>query len=132
MKKRSPDEIPTNEPPRFYWELWRDPTQKHIPCFWEELISQAMILFLFLFLGIMGGLTLLWPADLAQRADVELTPSGMKPEWYSLGLFQLIKTIPEAIVLVGVVVLLLVVLPFGDRSLERNPRHKPAATARAA
>ena len=128
MKKRSPSEIPTNEPPRFYWELWRDPTQKYVPYFWEELISQAMILFLFL--GIIGGLALLWPADLAQRADVLVTPSGIKPEWYFLGLFQLIKIIPEVIglVLVGVVVILLVILPFVDRSPERNPRYKPVTT----
>ena len=128
VRKRSASEIPTNEPPRFYWELWRDPTQKYIPYFWEELISQAMILFLFL--GIMGGLALLWPADLAQRANVLVTPSGIKPEWYFLGLFQLIKIIPEVIglVLVGVVVLLLVILPFVDRGPERNPRYKPVTT----
>ena len=128
MRKRRADQIPTNEPPRFYWELWRDPTQKYIPYFWEELISQAMILFLFL--GIIGGLALLWPADLAQRADVLVTPSGIKPEWYFLGLFQLIKIIPEVIglVLVGVVVILLVILPFVDRSPERNPRYKPVTT----
>jgi len=85
---------------------------------------------LFLFLGIMGGLALLWPADLAQRANVLVTPSGIKPEWYFLGLFQLIKIIPEVIglVLVGVVVLLLVILPFVDRSPERNPRYKPVTT----
>ena len=103
-------------------------SQKYGMYFWEELISQAMILFLFL--GIMGGLALLWPADLAQRANVLVTPSGIKPEWYFLGLFQLIKIIPEVIglVLVGVVVLLLVILPFVDRSPERNPRYKPVTT----
>ena len=128
MRKRSPSEIPTNEPPRFYWELWRDRSQKYIPYFWEELVSQAMILFLFL--AIMGGLALLWPADLAQRANVLVTPAGIKPEWYFLGLFQLIKIIPEVagIVLPGVVVLLLVILPFVDRSPERNPRYKPVTT----
>ena len=128
MKKRTAAEIPTNEPPRFYWELWRDRTQKYIPYFWEELISQAMILFLFL--AIMGGLALLWPASLDPRANVLVTPVGIKPEWYFLGLFQLIKIIPEVIglVLVGVVVILLVILPFVDRSPERNPRYKPVTT----
>ena len=37
-------QVPTNEPPRFYWEIWRDPGQGYIPYFWEELTSQAMIL----------------------------------------------------------------------------------------
>jgi len=128
VRKRSPREIPTNEPPRFYWDLWRDPTQKYIPYFWEELASQAMILFLSL--GIIGGLALLWPADLAPRANVLVTPSGIKPEWYFLGLFQLIKVIPEVagLVLAGVVILLLVILPFVDRGPERNPWYKPVTT----
>ena len=131
MRKRPASEIPTNEPPRFYWELWRDRSQKYVPYFWEELVSQAMILFLFL--AIMGGLALLWPADLAPRANVLVTPAGIKPEWYFLGLFQLIKLIPEVlgIILPGVVVLLLVILPFVDRSPERNPRYKPVTTTLA-
>jgi quinol-cytochrome oxidoreductase complex cytochrome b subunit len=119
---------PTNEPPRFYWEMWRDRSQGYIPYFWEELTSQAMIFFLFL--GVIGGVALLWPADLAQPANVLVTPAGIKPEWYFLGLFQLIKVIPElaALFSVGVVLLLLVLLPFLDRSPERNPLRKPVTT----
>jgi cytochrome b6-f complex subunit 4 len=119
---------PTNEPPRFYWETWRDPGQGYIPYFWEELTSQAMIFFLFL--GVMGGLALLWPAGLAPRANVLVTPPGIKPEWYFLSLFQLIKVIPEiaGIIVPGVVVLLMIVLPFVDRSPERNPLRKPVTT----
>ena len=119
---------PTNEPPRFYWEMWRDRSQGYIPYFWEELTSQAMIFFLFL--GVIGGIALLWPADLAERANVLVTPAGIKPEWYFLGLFQLIKVIPElaATILAGVVIVLLFVLPFIDRSPERNPLRKPVTT----
>ena len=103
---------PTNEPPRFYWEIWRDPGQGYIPYFWEELTSQAMIFFLFL--GVMGGLALLWPAYLAPRANILVTPPGIKPEWYFLSLFQLIKVIPEiaGILLPGVIVFLMIILPF--------------------
>jgi quinol-cytochrome oxidoreductase complex cytochrome b subunit len=121
-------QIPTNEPPRFYWEIWRDPDQGYIPYFWEELTSQAMMFFLFL--GLIGGIALLWPADLVQPANVLVTPAGIKPEWYFLGLFQLIKVIPElaALTVMGAVVLLLIVLPFVDRSPERNPLHKPVTT----
>ena len=120
--------VPTNEPPRFYWEIWRDRSQGYIPYFWEELTSQAMIFFLFL--GIVGGVALLWPADLTQPANVLVTPAGIKPEWYFLGLFQLVKVIPElaALVAVGVLVVLLVVLPFLDRGPERNPLRRPVAT----
>lgn len=122
---------PTNEPPRFYWEIWRDPSQSYIPYFWEELTSQAMIFFLFM--GLIGGIALLWPADLAQRANDLVTPAGIKPEWYFLGLFQLIKVIPELAGLIAVFVLfvLLVALPFVDRSPERNPLRKPVTTTLA-
>lgn len=121
-------DYPTNEPPRFYWEIWRDPGQRYIPYFWEELTSQVMIFVLFL--GVIGGIALLWPADLAPRADVLTTPAGIKPEWYFLGLFQLIKVIPEiaGIIVPGVLVLLMVILPFVDRSPERNPLRKPVTT----
>src|SRR5665647_3543584 len=99
MSNKAQKVYPTNEPPRFYWELWRDPGQKYIPYFWEELTAQAMIFFLFM--GVVGGLALLWPADLAPRANVLVTPPGIKPEWYFLGLFQLIKIVPELAGLAG-------------------------------
>jgi cytochrome b6-f complex subunit 4 len=125
-KRKGP--YPTNEPPRFYWELWRDPGPKYVPYFWEELTAQAMIFFLFL--GVMGGLALLWPADLGAPANALVTPQGIKPEWYFLGLFQLVKIIPElaGIVLVAIVLALMIVLPFADRSPERNPLYKPVTT----
>jgi cytochrome b6-f complex subunit 4 len=128
MTSKSDRVYPTNEPPRFYWEMWRDRSQGYIPYFWEELTSQVMIFFLFL--GVIGGLALLWPADLAERANVLVTPTGIKPEWYFLGLFQLIKVIPElaALSVVGIVVVLLFALPFIDRSPERNPLRKPVTT----
>jgi len=128
MATKAKRQVPTNEPPRFYWEIWRDPGQGYIPYFWEELTSQAMIFFLLL--GVMGGIALLWPADLAPQANVLITPAGIKPEWYFLGLFQLIKIIPEiaGIIVPGIIVLLMVILPFVDRSPERNPLRKPVTT----
>jgi len=128
MATKAKRQVPTNEPPRFYWEMWRDPGQGYIPYFWEELTSQAMIFFLLL--GVMGGIALLWPADLAPQANVLITPAGIKPEWYFLGLFQLIKIIPEiaGIIVPGIIVLLMVILPFVDRSPERNPLRKPVTT----
>jgi cytochrome b6-f complex subunit 4 len=128
MATKTTRAYPTNEPPRFYWEIWRDRSQSYIPYFWEELTSQVMIFFLFL--GIIGGVALLWPADLGPRANVLVTPADIKPEWYFLGLFQLIKVVPELVglVAVAIVLLLLVLLPFIDRSPERNPLRKPVTT----
>jgi len=47
---------------RYYWEREHEPGEKFIPYFWQEFTSQVMILFLFL--GVMGGLALLWPNGL--------------------------------------------------------------------
>jgi len=113
---------------RYYWEREHAPGEKFIPYFWQEFASQLMILFLFL--GVMGGLALLWPAGLGEPANPLVTPPGTKPEWYYLSLFQLLKLVPEVvgIVVPGIVVAALVALPFIDRSEERNPLHKPVTT----
>ena len=113
---------------RYYWEREHEPGEKFIPYFWQEFVSQVMILFLFL--GVMGGLALLWPANLGERANALVTPADTKPEWYYLSLFQLLKVVPEKIGIIApaILVVLLVILPFVDRSPERNPLKKPVTT----
>jgi cytochrome b6-f complex subunit 4 len=113
---------------RYYWEREHSPGEKFIPYFWQEFASQVMILFLFL--GVMGGLALLWPAGLEQRANALVTPANTKPDWYYLSLFQLLKIVPEKIGLIvpGVIVVLMIILPFVDRSTVRNPLKKPVTT----
>ena len=64
---------PTNEPPRFYWEIWRDPGQGYIPYFWEELTSQIMIFFLLLAVAIYA----VWRS--LQRRDRGPASPGSRP-----------------------------------------------------
>ncbi|HMK91893.1 MAG TPA: hypothetical protein VK576_02745 [Thermoleophilia bacterium] len=113
---------------RYYWEREHEPGEKFIPYFWQEFTSQVMILALFL--AVMGGLALLWPADLGERANALITPANTKPEWYYLSLFQLLKVVPEKIGIIApaILIVLLVILPFVDRSAERNPLKKPVTT----
>jgi ubiquinol-cytochrome c reductase cytochrome b subunit len=65
------------------------------------------------------------PAD---PTDANYIP---RPEWYFLGLFQLLKYFPGkwevvgAIVIPGVVAALLALLPWIDRGPERDPRRRP-------
>ena len=67
------------------------------------------------------------PAD---PADATYVP---RPEWYFLGLFQLLKYFPGhwevigALVLPGVALTLLALLPWIDRSPHREPRRRPLA-----
>jgi quinol-cytochrome oxidoreductase complex cytochrome b subunit len=113
---------------RYYWEREHSPGEKFIPYFWQEAVSQVMILALFL--AVIGGLALLWPASLGQRANALVTPANTKPEWYYLSLFQLLKVVPEKVGLIApaVLVVLLIILPFIDRSPVRNPLKKPVTT----
>ena len=82
---------------------------------------------MYLALGLLFTLATLWPLELGAPADPLNTPVGIKPEWYFLPAYQLLKYVPEA---VGVqapplFLLLLVLLPFLlDTSPERRPRKR--------
>jgi ubiquinol-cytochrome c reductase cytochrome b subunit len=65
---------------------------------------------------------------MADPTDATYVP---RPEWYFLGLFQLLKFMPGrleifgALVLPGIVMLLLALLPWIDPAPERDPRRRP-------
>lgn len=80
---------------------------------------------IYLVMGVLTSLAILYPAHLGVPADPLSTPAGIKPEWYFLPAYQLLKYVPEAIgVLVPPLLFgLLFLLPFLlDRSEERHPR----------
>ena len=82
---------------------------------------------MYLVVGLLFSLAMLWPPELGDPADPLSTPLGIKPEWYFLPAYQLLKYVPEAI---GVQVpplflLLLILLPLIiDTSPERHPRKR--------
>ena len=90
-------------------------------------------------IGALMSLALLLPPHLGDMADPLITPPGIKPEWYFLPAYQLLKYVPEV---VGVqvpplVLVLLLLLPIlFDRSSHRHPRRRlrvlVVATAAAA
>jgi ubiquinol-cytochrome c reductase cytochrome b subunit len=95
----------------------------------------AAVLLVFSMLAILawGGAPPLEPQ--ADPTDGAYVP---RPEWYFLGLFQLLKYFPGrlevfgAIVLPGLVATLLALLPWIDRGPERDPRRRPLIIAAAA
>jgi ubiquinol-cytochrome c reductase cytochrome b subunit len=81
-------------------------------------------------LGCLCTLSLLWPSQVGEPADPLRTPVGIKPEWYFLPAYQLLKYVPEVVgVLAPPLFLLgLLFLPLLlDRSPERHPRRRPTA-----
>lgn len=83
-------------------------------------------------LGVLVTLALLYPAHIGTPADPLSTPAGIKPEWYFLPAYQLLKYVPEV---VGVnmpplLLLVLALLPLAiDTSPERHPGRRPRVVA---
>lgn len=100
-------------------------TDKTIPFFPDHVLTEARVggLILLILLGI-GVLGLIFPVGLGPPADPMVTPEHIKPEWYFLALYQILKFIPKT---VGVILpifgaILLFALPFLDRRPEELTR----------
>ena len=94
------------------------------PFFPHHVIKESMVAYILI--GILLTLSILTPFHLEEPANPFETPQGIKPEWYFLPMFQLLKYMPEpiAVALPGIVGFLLFLLPFIDRSPERDPRRR--------
>src|SRR5436189_6061369 len=80
-------------------------------------------------------MAILFGAELGPKADPTTTTYTPRPEWYFFFLFELLRVVkPPALVLIATVgiptlcMVLLILLPFIDRSPERNPLRRPIAT----
>jgi ubiquinol-cytochrome c reductase cytochrome b subunit len=100
---------------------------KAIPFFPHHVLKEGV--FFCLLVGALITLVVLWPVELGEKADPFVTPEGIKPEWYFLSTYQLLKYFPK---LFGIFVslippVLLLLWPFLDCSPERHPRKRPFA-----
>jgi quinol-cytochrome oxidoreductase complex cytochrome b subunit len=89
-----------------------------IPFFPDHALTEYWVAFGFmlLLLGV-GVLGQFLPVGLEEPADPYNTPLHVKPEWYFLGLYQLLKFVPKTLgVLIPIVgMAILVIWPFLDR-----------------
>ncbi|MBI5042716.1 MAG: cytochrome b subunit of the bc complex [Nitrospirae bacterium] len=82
----------------------------------------------FIFLGILIPLAILYPFEEPEPANPFVTPEHIKPEWYFLVAYQILKIVPSkalGLVLQGIAILAIILLPFLDTNPERNPRKRP-------
>lgn len=75
---------------------------------------------------ITGGIGLVRPVGLGEPADPMNTPAHVKPEWYFLSLYQLLKFIPKTTgaVIPVIALTLIALLPFIDRKPDTTPKTK--------
>lgn len=83
--------------------------------------------------GLLLTLSVLWPWEIGEPANPLETPEGIKPEWYFLPTYQLLKYFSGplgkflGILVSGVPFLMLLIWPYLDRGPQRHPRKRPWA-----
>jgi quinol-cytochrome oxidoreductase complex cytochrome b subunit len=106
-------------------EIELNKEEETIPFFPDHVFSELKVIggltALVLLVGVIG---LLSPVGLGDPADPMVTPDHVKPEWYFLALYQILKFVPKTagvvVPLLGVV--LIALWPFFDRKPERSRR----------
>jgi menaquinol-cytochrome c reductase cytochrome b/c subunit len=95
----------------------------------KDSLMACVVLFSIILMSLMFG------AELGPKADPTTTTYVPRPEWYFFFLFELLRVIKPAILTplatIGVptiCIILLILLPFVDRSAERRPERRPIAT----
>jgi quinol-cytochrome oxidoreductase complex cytochrome b subunit len=89
--------------------------------------------FVFLILAVLGLLSVFHPYELGPAANPAHTQYLPRPEWYYRPMFQALKYFPGSLEVVGILVIpgiiigLLIALPFIDRGSERRPWKRPIA-----
>ncbi len=89
----------------------------------DEVIAWAAVL------GVLVVLASVLPAGLEDKADPLVTPAHIKPEWYFLSVYQILKIVPKTIGILAPIIAigLLLFLPFLDRNPEVAKRKRPVA-----
>jgi cytochrome b6-f complex subunit 4 len=107
-------------------------TEKHleedsIPFFPHHVSTEFRVVVVLTVLAMAVGLVgLLAPVGVGEPADPLNTPAHVKPEWYFLSLYQLLKFIPKTAgaVIPVIAVILLILLPFIDFKPDKSRRIK--------
>jgi len=100
--------------------------QDSVPFFPNHFMTEFYVVIGIVVLAIViGALGMLFPVGLQAPADPLDTPLHVKPEWYFLALYQLLKYVPStvlgiegpmfAVTMMVVAVLVVVIWPFLDR-----------------
>lgn len=118
-----------------YLEDYKKAKEKGVP-FFPDIIFKDVVVSLVVFL-ILVALAYFLGVPTEARADPNDATYTPRPEWYFLFLFQLLKYFPGRLEVIGVMIipglfiLLLIALPFIDRSSRRHFLDRPIASVAA-
>jgi len=118
-----------------YDKKYKEAKEKGVP-FFPDIIFKDTIVVLIVFI-ILVVLAYFIGAPVEARANPNDTSYTPRPEWYFLFLFQLLKYFPGklevigAMILPGLFILLLLILPFIDKSPKRHFMNRPFASISA-
>jgi len=96
-----------------------------IPFYPDHVKSELRVIWILIGLVVIIGIFALFsPVGLEDPADAMVTPDHVKPEWYFLALYQLLKYIPKTIgVMIPIIgVLLLLIWPFLTKKQDSKPQ----------
>jgi quinol-cytochrome oxidoreductase complex cytochrome b subunit len=102
-----------------------DQEKRSVPFYPDHVSSEAKVVVgIVLVALVLGVLGMIFPVGLGEPADALNTPEHVKPEWYFLSLYQLLKYISKTagVVLPLLAVALLTLWPFLDRRADRSSR----------
>jgi cytochrome b6 len=103
-----------------------------IPFFPVHIAKESVAVVLLM--AVLVTLSIVAPWEIGEAADPLSTPEGIKPEWYFLPSYQLLKYFQGTygavlgIFACGVPFIMLFIWPFLDRSKHRHPMKRPVAT----
>ena len=115
-----------------YDKKYKEAKEKGVP-FFPDIIFKDTIAVLIVFI-ILVALAYFIGAPVEARANPNDTTYTPRPEWYFLFLFQMLKYFPGnlevigAMVLPGLFIVLLLILPFIDKSPKRHFMNRPFAS----
>jgi len=98
------------------------------PFFPHHFLLEVIVAYLVI--GVILTLAILSPIPLHPKANPFQTPEGIKPEWYFLAGYQLLKYVPKVlgIIGIGILVIILFLVPFLDRSPSRSLKERRVIT----
>jgi len=99
-------------------------TDETIPFYPDHVRTELrVVLWITGIIVLIGVIGFLMPVGIGDPADPMDTPAHVKPEWYFLAIYQILKFIPKTIgaLLPVILIILITIMPFLDRKPDRSP-----------